>query len=96
MSEKGQYYYCFRDTLQDNTLLRDIYVKISRFHEEILTYDKLPKAARKDLKIEDLLGVLYVFHIRKLHPIMFIRILGFFIKRLFSIKIMPSLKKGLM
>lgn len=60
MYEKEQYYCRFRDTRQEDTLLRDIYVKISRFHDEVLTYDKLPKAARNDLKIEDILGVLYV------------------------------------
>lgn len=60
MYEKEQYYCRFRETRQDDTLLRDIYVKISRFHDEVDTYDKLPKAARKDLKKEDILGVLYV------------------------------------
>ena len=60
MYEKEQYYCRFRETRQDETLLRDIYVKISRFHDDILTYEKLHKAARKDLKKEDILGVLYV------------------------------------
>ena len=60
MYEKEQYYCRFRETRQDDTLLRDIYVKISRFHDDILTYEKLPKAARKDLNKEDILGVLYV------------------------------------
>ena len=54
-------YYCrYRETTQEETILHDAYEKISRLHETIETYEVKPKTLRKDIKKEDIVGVLYV------------------------------------
>jgi len=60
MYESINYYCRFRETTQEESLLQDVYKKISRLHETIKKYEVKPKTLRKDIKKEDIVGVLYV------------------------------------
>jgi hypothetical protein len=60
MYESINYYCCFRETTQEEAILHDAFEKISRLHQTIETYEVKPKTLRKDIKKEDIVGVLYV------------------------------------
>ena len=56
-----EHYYCrFRVTNQDEHILRDVYINMCGLDDEIKHYEFIPKKNRKDIKKEDIIGVLYV------------------------------------
>lgn len=60
MYGKEHYYCIFRDTNQDEHILRDVYINMCGLDDNVKTYEVVSKKNRKDIKKEDILGVLYV------------------------------------
>lgn len=59
MYGKENYYCRFRETNQDEHTLQDVYINMCGLDDEIKNYEFISKKDRKNIKKEDILGVLY-------------------------------------